>query len=226
MLIARAIRTVPDGRPAGRIRDLGSLLVVAPDPSERTRILDAASRLLSAGRSLAVTDVLEGAGLSTRAFYRHFESKDALLLALFRRDSERVNAQLEAAVDAAPSPRAALIGWIEGTLRLAEDPRRRQRVLVFSSEEVTRARGLGPERHQMQEAQVAALTRIIAAGHADGSFPWAVLPADARAIRAALGEALEDQITQRATVPPDEAAAAIADFALRALGATQHPRSV
>ena len=183
--------------------------------------MDAASRLLSTGSSLAVSDVLETAGLSTRAFYRHFESKDALLLALFRRDSERVNAQLEAAVDAAPDPRTALIGWIEGTLRLVEDPRRRRRVLVFSSEEVTRARGLGPQRHQMQEAQVAAITRIIAAGQADGSFPWAVLPADARAIRAALGEALDDQITQRATVSADEAAAGIADFALRALGATR-----
>lgn len=197
----------------------------APNPSERARIMDAASRLLSSGGGLAVTDVLEAAGLSTRAFYRHFESKDALLLALFRRDSERVNAQLEATVNAAPSPRDALVAWIEGTLALVADPRRRRRVLVFSSEEVTRARGLGAERHRIQEAQVAALTRILAAGLADGSFPWAVLPADARALQAACSEALDDQITQVAQVPAEQAAAEIADFALRALGATQRSRA-
>lgn len=201
---------------------------MAPDPSERDRIMDAALRVLSAGtgRSLSVTDVLETAGLSTRAFYRHFESKDALLLALFRRDSQRVNEQLEADVRAAPTPRDALVRWIEGTLQIAADPRRRRRVLVFSSEEVTRARGITAERHQIQEAQAAAISRIVAEGLADGSFPDAVLPADARAIRAVLGEALLEQAAQVATVPADQAAADIADFALRALGARRTPAAV
>ena len=198
--------------------------MAAPDPSERARIMDAASRLLAAGRSLAVSDVLEGAGLSTRAFYRHFESKDALLLALFRRDSERVNARLEAVIDAAPTPRAALVRWIEGALRPVADPRRPQRPLVLSSEEVARARGLAAERHRMQEAQVAMLTRIIAAGQADGSFPWAALPGDARAIQAACSETLDAQVTRVATVSAEQAAAEIADFALRALGAVDRPR--
>jgi AcrR family transcriptional regulator len=194
---------------------------VTPDPTERARILDAAYAILAGntGGSLSVTEVLEAAGLSTRALYRHFESKDALLLALFRRDAERLNARLEAAAANAPTPRAALVGWIEDTLRVVADPRSRQRVLVFSSEEVTRARGIGAERHRLQEAQADAITRIVTAGRADGSFPWAVLPADARAIRAALGEALLEQINGLAPIPPDEAARDLAHFALRALGA-------
>jgi AcrR family transcriptional regulator len=196
---------------------------VATDPTERARILDAAYAILAAntGGSLSVTEVLDAAGLSTRALYRHFESKDALLLALFRRDAERLNARLEAAVRAAPTPRAALVGWIEGTLRVVADPRSRQRVLVFSSEEVTRARGISAERHRLQEVQAEAISRIVAAGRADGSFPWAVLPADARAIRAALGEALLEQINGLASLPPEAAARDLADFALRALGAEQ-----
>jgi AcrR family transcriptional regulator len=199
---------------------------VAPDPVERARILDAAYRLLAdtGDRTLSVTEVLDAAGLSTRALYRHFESKDALMLALFRRDSERLNARLQAAVDAAPTPRAALVGWIEGTLQVVADPRLRQRVLVFSSDAVTRARGIQAERHRIQEIQADALARIIAAGIEDGSFPWAVLPADARAIRAALGEALLEQINGLAVVPPHEAAADLADFVLRALGAERMPR--
>ncbi len=181
--------------------------------------MDAASRLLSTGRGLSVTDVLEGAGLSTRAFYRHFESKDALMLALFRRDSERVNAQLEAAVAAAATPREALVGFIEGTLRLLDDPRRRHRVAVFGSEDITRARGIVAERQRIQQSQIATLTRIIAAGLADGSFPMAVLPGDARAIQAACSKALDDQITQVAPLSAEQAAAEISDFALRALAA-------
>src|SRR4051794_27006950 len=114
MRISRALIRLGSVPRRRRRHDLRSALVASPDPSERERIMEAASRLLSAGHSLAVTDVLEGAGLSTRAFYRHFESEDALLLALFRRDSERVNTQLEAAVDAAATPRDALIGWIRG----------------------------------------------------------------------------------------------------------------
>jgi AcrR family transcriptional regulator len=196
---------------------------VAPDPLERARILDAAYSILAAstGSSLSVTEVLEASGLSTRALYRHFESKDALLLALFRRDAERLHARLEEAVDSAPSPRAALVGWIEGTLQVVADPRRRQRVLVFSSEEVTRARGIAAERHHIQEVQAETLGRIIASGLADGSFPWATLPADARAIRAALGEELVEQINGLSSVPPAQAAAHLADFALRALGASR-----
>src|SRR5215210_5267177 len=184
--------------------------------------MDVASRLITAGGSLSVTEVLAGAGLSTRAFYRHFESKDALLLALYRRDSERLNAQLEAAVAAAGNPREALVTWIERTMHLVADPRRRQRVLVFSSEEVARARGLRVERQRTQAAQVATVTGILTAGRADGSFPWATVPGDARMIQAACSKALDDQIAQATSVPPGEAAADIADFALRALGAVPH----
>ena len=36
----------------------------------------------------AVADILAEADLSTRSFYRHFESKDQLLCALYRREAE------------------------------------------------------------------------------------------------------------------------------------------
>jgi AcrR family transcriptional regulator len=196
---------------------------VPPDPTERTRIMDAAYRVLAVdpNRPLSVTDVLAEAGLSTRAFYRHFESKDTLLVALFRRDAERLNAQLRTAVAAAPTPRAALLSWIEGYLGVVSDPRRRRRVGVFNAEVVAGARGIGAERQRIQEERIESLLQILTAGRDDGSFPWAVIPGDARAIRSVLGDALTDQIAGVATVPPAQAAAEIADFALRALGAAR-----
>ena len=62
---------------------------VTADTGERSRIIEAAYRCLvdSGGGGLSVTGVLNAAGLSTRAFYRHFDSKDALLLAMFRERS-------------------------------------------------------------------------------------------------------------------------------------------
>ena len=42
----------------------------------------------------AVADILREADLSTRSFYRHFESKDQLLCALFRREAEAAAARL------------------------------------------------------------------------------------------------------------------------------------
>ena len=69
------------------------------ESAERERIIKAAYRCLAetSGGGASVGDILKAAGLSTRAFYRHFGSKDDLLLAMFRRDSERLLAELQGA---------------------------------------------------------------------------------------------------------------------------------
>src|ERR1700689_2283295 len=53
----------------------------------------------------AVAEILGEANLSTRSFYRHFESKDQLLCALFRREADAAAALLQVKVDAAATPR-------------------------------------------------------------------------------------------------------------------------
>lgn len=191
---------------------------------EQNMIMDAAYRCLvrSEGTTVSITDILDAAGLSTRAFYRHFASKDSLLLAMWRRDSERVMAELTAAAQSAPTARAALRGWIDGMLNLmAEEPRRR-RALILSSEEARRARGYGAERARFRAAHEAALAALLDRGRADGSFPWADPAADAEQIQAVLGQALDTQLHQSGRTAR-EAADRIADFAFRALGATPHP---
>src|SRR5262245_66348836 len=65
---------------------------------------------------LTVADVLAEAGLSTRAFYRHFQSKDELVLAIYEQEAARRNAAIEAKIAAAPDPRAALQTWIDEML--------------------------------------------------------------------------------------------------------------
>ena len=194
---------------------------MAADGDERMRIIDAACRCLMArdGAAVSVTDILAEAGLSTRAFYRHFESKDSLLLALFRRDSDRLIEELEGTVAAATSPEDALRRFVHGTLLLTAQTRLRQRVTIIMSEQAQRARGFFAERARFHARQEAAIAQILRQGHQDGTFPWAQPEADARSIRAALNQAFDDQMSGSATVTADEAAARIIDFVFRALGA-------
>jgi AcrR family transcriptional regulator len=183
--------------------------------------MDAAYDLLVArkGESLSVTDVLQATGLATRAFYRHFESKDALLLALYRRDSERFLTELEADAAAAGSPGEALIGWINGMLRIAAQPRRRQRAVVLSASAVLKAAGFEEEHAWFKDAHENGIVRILERGRADNSFAWADPTADARAIRAMLWQAFHDQMTGRAGISAAQAQAEVVSFAFRALGA-------
>lgn len=188
--------------------------------SERDRIIDAAYRALAStgGTSLSVNEVLRSAELSTRAFYRHFDSKDELLLALFRQDSDRVTARLRRAAAAEP-PAAALLAFVQAMLRITADPRRRQRVLVMSSEEIARAKGFTTERQRYHTLVQGELVRILERGRADGSFPLARPASDAGWIRAAIQHAFDEQIAGSAPAAADETAELLTAFALRALGA-------
>ena len=63
--------------------------------NERKAIIRAAYRLVGHNRGfVSVQEILESAELSTRAFYRHFSSKDELVLSMYRSDNERVSARV------------------------------------------------------------------------------------------------------------------------------------
>jgi AcrR family transcriptional regulator len=88
----------------------------------------------SGAAGLTVAEVLADAGLSTRAFYRHFQSKDELVLAVYEREAERRHTGLVRRLDEAGSPRAALEAWIDEMLALGFDPRRARRTNVLAQE--------------------------------------------------------------------------------------------
>jgi AcrR family transcriptional regulator len=96
---------------------------LAPDPDVRRAIVDAASKSVSEQgvRGLSIAAVLERARLSTRAFYRHFDSKDqlvaAVLLEMTRNEVQRLKTKMSAATD----PIEAVAAWIDGRLDLAFD---------------------------------------------------------------------------------------------------------
>jgi AcrR family transcriptional regulator len=70
-------------------------------------------------RSPRVADIVKRAGLSNQAFYRHFESKDELVVAVFDAGIYRLDSYLSHQVDKAATPMDQLRAWIRGVLSQA-----------------------------------------------------------------------------------------------------------
>jgi AcrR family transcriptional regulator len=111
--------------------------------AQHRRATDGGRRLIGAGwavlrrrgtAGLTVAEVLAEAGLSTRAFYRHFRSKDELVLAVFEHEAQRRNADLDARLAEADTPREAVETWIDEMLALGFDPPRARRTKVLATE--------------------------------------------------------------------------------------------
>jgi AcrR family transcriptional regulator len=96
---------------------------LAPDPDVRRAIVAAASNSVreQGVRGLSIAAVLDHAQLSTRAFYRHFESKDELVAAVFVEMSRVEVLRLRRKMEVAATPVEAVAAWIDGRLDLAFD---------------------------------------------------------------------------------------------------------
>jgi AcrR family transcriptional regulator len=166
----------------------------------------------------AVADILREADLSTRSFYRHFESKDQLLCALFRREADAAAARLNTRVDAATSPREALDTWIDEILSFGHHRVKAARVSVLGSPGAMKAEGYVQEMRHASEVLTAPLQALLHSGAADGSFPLTDPAADAPLIQSVVWAAAglnpaRDRPTSRA-----EAARQVRSFCERALG--------
>jgi AcrR family transcriptional regulator len=167
----------------------------------------------------SVADILSEANLSTRSFYRHFESKDQLLCALYRREAENAATRLNAKVNAAPSPRAALDAWIDEILSLGQNRAKAARVRVLGSPGAMRAEGYAEETRHASKLLMAPLEALLAAGAADGSFPLADPCSDADLIRSVVWTAAGLTLSSDGTASRSETARQVRSFCARALGA-------
>jgi len=76
-------------------------------------------------------DILKASGLSTQAFYKHFRSKDELLLVLLDDGRRQLLGYLQHRMDKAPGAAGRVRAWIEGVLAQAADPKAAKRTKPF-----------------------------------------------------------------------------------------------
>lgn len=154
------------------------------DDTERRMLVEAAIRVMSRGddASLALGDVLVEAGLSTRAFYRHFESKEALLEALMLGEAAAVGRSLARAVAQATDPVAALEAWLERYLDVFYEPRRARRAAQLSSAAFRVSRPSAQMMMEMRRISCGPLVEALRAGHEAGVLYSPTPVADAYSI--------------------------------------------
>ena len=193
------------------------------DPeTEQELLLNATLKVLRRNdyADVAIADILEQAGLSTRSFYRHFQSKDELLLMLYRRDAEAATARLLDRVGKAGSAPAALEAWIDEILSFRFDRRKAERVALLGAASARRAEGYAVEAVQSARMLSAPLIEVLEQGLRDGSFPDAEPRPHAEMIRAIVFDlAGLNSVRARAGADADAATHDVLRFCLRALGA-------
>jgi AcrR family transcriptional regulator len=190
--------------------------------AEKQQIVRTAYELIQrdGSKETSVHDILDAAGLSTRAFYRHFRSRDELVLEMYRVDCDRVTANLVAVVAAAPHPLAALEAWIDQNLAVVYDARRLRHAVVLSSVEVSTADGFTEVKHAGLAAQRAPLVELLDEGRRLGVFPHADAETDALAIQAVVGAHMRARLDRdRHALTRAEARQHTLDLFRRALGA-------
>ncbi|MEO3760472.1 TetR/AcrR family transcriptional regulator [Mycobacterium sp. B14F4] len=110
-----------------------------PDPGIRQTLVEAATEILreEGAAAVNVARVLDRSALSTRAFYRHFDSKDALVAAVFLRMAQSEARRLKRKMAAVAGPAEAVVAWIDGRLDLAFDDQIRSDLRRLSLEAQT-----------------------------------------------------------------------------------------
>jgi AcrR family transcriptional regulator len=171
----------------------------------------------SSAKALTVADVLEEAGLSTRAFYRHFHSKDELILAVYQHDNRRSIERLRTRIASAASTLDALEQWVQGSLALGFAPRQARRTMTLWREGGRIWAQYPGEYKAIVEGLVEPLTDVLARGRQDGTFPCTDPPLDALTIHAVVWRLIERKLGGDASLDLASATAYVLRFCLPAL---------
>jgi AcrR family transcriptional regulator len=201
-------------RPATRRRDK-----LAPDPDVHRAILVAAAKSVRAQgvRGLSIAAVLDRAQLSTRAFYRHFESKDQLVAAVFLEMARLEMRRLKRRMSKAVTPVEAVAAWIDGRLDLAFDETiksdLRQLSLDAQSQMFASPELIQPAYAQMLEPLTEQLQRGLEVGAFHGIDPMT----DAQSIQGVVWASTERHWTT-GDCERDDVRRTTLQFCLRGLG--------
>jgi AcrR family transcriptional regulator len=150
--------------PESHLHELGS---DPRTPPPRERILVAARDLFYRHgiRAVGVEAVAEAAGTNKMTLYRHFPSKNDLIVECLRRFAKGADAFWDQLEEGEPNPRTRLYGWLRGMA--AELPRRQERGCFLANAAVELAERGHPGRpviEAFKRGQRERLTRLCQAG--------------------------------------------------------------
>jgi AcrR family transcriptional regulator len=193
-----------------------------PDPGVRDALVNAATEIVREEGIAAVNvaRVLDRAALSTRAFYRHFDSKDALVSAVFLQMARVEMRRLKRKMAAASDPVEAVVAWIDGRLDQAFNEQIRSDLAKMSLEAQTQMFAAPELVGDAYSEILKPLVEQLEKGRAARVFPDVDPAADALSIHGAIWASTERQWT---TGNCDQQAVReqIVRFCLRGLGIAQ-----
>lgn len=165
-----------------------------------------------------VSAILARAEVSSRAFYRHFQSKDDLFLAMLEQVTERLAVLLDEIAGAeSPDPVDQLRAWLDQMFTLASDTDLHRYLAALDCDEMRSAKGYREARELSRARREGSLATILRTGRAEGAFPLADPESDAIAIAALVSRELTSaRIFDPAQIPHSRAR--VEGFTLRALG--------
>jgi AcrR family transcriptional regulator len=114
------------GAPTARVTPITARPARTRDPARKQRILTAAADLVARNgfSSVSMEDIGDAVGITASAIYRHYESKNAVLVAMFDRVIDRLLSEgQQVAADQQADPREALRRLIDGQIDFVVDDR-------------------------------------------------------------------------------------------------------
>lgn len=180
---------------------------------EVRRLVDAAYAVMRRTGSVdpRVADIVQTAGLSNQAFYRHFRGKDELLLAVLEDGQRRLVRTLERRMARATPGAGRVRAWIEGLLEQARNPEAAANTRPFALNSARLTERYPDATATQRDRVVDPLRDAVAAAGGDRDR-------DADAIYALTMGLTEDAIA-RAEAPTAKDVAHTVSFALLAIGA-------
>lgn len=200
-ILARAVERPLSRRREAAAHDVAALIKAGLDLFSRQGGLDP-----------KVSDIVREAGLSNQAFYRHFQSKDELLVAILGEGRRALLAFLERRMAEETEPAARVRAWVAGVLAQARNPKAAAATAPFAANASRLARDFPAE----VAASSAALKAPLVEALTDLGSPAA--ERDAEAIYLLAFGAMERALIA-GTRPSDDEMEHVVGFALRGVAA-------
>lgn len=162
---------------------------------EVERLVGAARKLLQSGdgSDFKLSAILNETGLGTRAFYRHFASKDELALAVFAAEADREARRIGRRIRQSRNPIEGVVAWIDARLELGFNQKLASSLRPLTEAAINASHQFPRQLEQTYNRELEPLVAQLAAGVADGSYRNIEPILDAKAIYHVVSGVVEER---------------------------------